>query len=81
MSAVEQAFQEIEAWRDGKLWGCKSIANEAGVHPRTIIRWEKLPDCPITIVNGRYFVLRIDLMLWMTSKRPMLEAEDIAEAG
>lgn len=74
MSAVEQFFQEIDDWRTGKLWGCKRIADEAEVHPRTIIRWEKLPDCPITIVNGRYFVLRIDLMLWMTSKRPSLLA-------
>lgn len=80
MSAVEQLFQEIEDWRTGKLWGCKAIAKEAGVSPRTVVRWEKLPGCPISVVNGRYFCLRVDLMLWLTSKQSPI-GEDLADCG
>lgn len=78
MSAVEQVFQEIEDWRNGKLWGAKVIADFAGVSDKTITRWAELPDCPITIVNGRYFVLRADLILWMTSKRCPIVSDLVA---
>lgn len=79
MTDVDKVFREIEEWRSGKLWGAKAIAGEAGVSTRTIARWEQLPDCPITIVAGRYFVVRLDLILWMTSKSSR-RAVELSEA-
>ncbi len=80
MSAVEQVFREIEDWRTGKLWGAKRIADEAGVSEKTIARWARLNGCPVTIVNGRFFCLRLDLMLWMTSKRTA-ECPEMSDVG
>lgn len=68
MTSVDIALSEIEAWRAGKLWGSAAIAKFAGVSESTIVRWAKIPDCPITLCGGRYFVLRVDIILWMTSK-------------
>lgn len=69
MTGVDTVLSEIDAWRNGKLWGVKAIADFAGRSDSTIVRWEKIPGCPITICGGQYFVLRVDLMLWMTSKQ------------
>lgn len=74
-SSIDDVLRDIDEWRHGKLWGLKAIAAEAGRSTRTIARWEQLSDCPITIVNGRFFVLRLDLILWMTGKNGRFEAE------
>lgn len=58
-------------WEADRLWGAKAIAIFAGVCSDTVASWAKLPDCPITRINGRYFVLRSSLMAWMTSKNPV----------
>lgn len=51
-------------------WGAKAIGALVGVSVHTIYRWERLRDCPITKVNGRYFVLKSALMRWVLSKSP-----------
>lgn len=57
-------------WRSNRIWGAKEIAHFAGVCTDTIRNWAKLPDCPITQINGRYFVLKSALMAWLTRKVP-----------
>lgn len=55
-------------WQDDRLWGAKQIAAFAGVCSDTIAAWEKLAGCPITKINGRYFVTKSALIAWLTTK-------------
>jgi hypothetical protein len=68
MSDIDKVLSELQAWRDGRLWGAKRIAGIAGVSVDTIPRWADLPDCPIKRIGGRYFVLRTSLVDWLTTK-------------
>jgi hypothetical protein len=53
------------------LWGAKEIgAFAGGVSAVTVYSWERLPDCPVTKVNGRYCVDASLLLAWLTRKIP-----------
>jgi hypothetical protein len=51
------------------LWGCKAIgAYAGGISAVTVRAWQRLPDCPIKKVNGRYCVAESLLLTWLTRK-------------
>lgn len=53
------------------LWGAKEIgAFAGGVSAVTVYSWERLADCPVTKVNGRYCVDASSLLAWLTRKNP-----------
>lgn len=53
------------------IWGAKAIGDYAGgVSAVTVYGWERLPDCPVTKVNGRYCVDASLLLAWLTRKIP-----------
>lgn len=70
MSAENTSGLRLNQWamQAEVTWGAKTIGRLAGVCEHTVYRWERLPDCPITKVNGRYFVLKSLLIRWLTEK-------------